>query len=560
MKKPLAAILLLTSPLLTALPLSTRKSEVVLVVEKVSPAVVNISAEQILKRRPSIFDDFFFGDPRSRRRAQSLGSGAIIDSKGIILTNDHVVSGASKIIATTKAGVELECEVVGSDADNDLAVLRARRPAGPLPADQARQLGGPSDRRDDRGDRKPLRPLEHRHRGRGLGHGPHRARPRTSGPTTDFIQTDASINPGNSGGPLVNIDGEMIGIATAIIGGGAQGIGFAIPIDRARRIVDDLLRFGEVRPVWIGIRAARPSCPERRTGRSGFRVRMRVSRIAGGAGRSAGRRPGRLGRRDPDRLPGGLRNGAVDARSGPALEARPPRQGRGAHRHAPGRGAARRNRVAPAPRGARHGDRAPGNRACASPSWIATDSRPRRGLKTGDSLLAVNGTAVQFDRGRRSRSAARPEQAERPDRDRPGKVFLHAHPAAGLAMTESGRPCGRPSQWGGDKPRPYDDGLSVSDTIAHLERSDDAPRPLRAVPDGLAPRRRRAHGPVQPSLRAPREGNVHPPHRGHGRRALAGGAHGPDPFGRWTGSGSSTTRAPSTSRSAMTSTARPPTG
>ena len=70
---------------------------------------------------------------------------------------------------------------------------------------------------------------------------------------TDFIQTDASINPGNSGGPLVNLDGEMIGVATAIIGG-AQGIGFAIPVDRARRIVDDLLRYGEVRAVWVGIR------------------------------------------------------------------------------------------------------------------------------------------------------------------------------------------------------------------------------------------------------------------------------------------------------------------
>ncbi|HEY3204483.1 MAG TPA: PDZ domain-containing protein, partial [Thermoanaerobaculia bacterium] len=70
---------------------------------------------------------------------------------------------------------------------------------------------------------------------------------------TDFIQTDASINPGNSGGPLVNVDGEMVGLATAIIGG-AQGIGFAIPVDRAKRIVEDLLRFGEVRPVWVGLR------------------------------------------------------------------------------------------------------------------------------------------------------------------------------------------------------------------------------------------------------------------------------------------------------------------
>jgi len=89
---------------------------------------------------------------------------------------------------------------------------------------------------------------------------------------TDFIQTDASINPGNSGGPLVNVDGEMVGIATAIIGGGAQGIGFAIPIDRARRIVDDLLRFGEVRPVWIGIRGKTLVSGEENRPR-GFRVR-----------------------------------------------------------------------------------------------------------------------------------------------------------------------------------------------------------------------------------------------------------------------------------------------
>ncbi|MEP6993885.1 MAG: trypsin-like peptidase domain-containing protein, partial [Acidobacteriota bacterium] len=116
----------------SALPLPTRRSEIVQVVEKVSPAVVNISAEQILRRRPSIFDDFFSFDSQRQRRSQSLGSGAIIDPRGIIVTNDHVVSGASKITAMTKSGIELECEIVGSDSDNDLAVLRVRHATGAL--------------------------------------------------------------------------------------------------------------------------------------------------------------------------------------------------------------------------------------------------------------------------------------------------------------------------------------------------------------------------------------------------------------------------------------------
>jgi serine protease Do len=120
---------------LAAAFLPTRRSEIVQVVEKVSPAVVNISAEQSQRRRPSVFDDFFFGfDNRPRRRqGQSLGSGVIIDARGIILTNEHVVSGASKITAMTKAGIELDCDVVGSDSDNDLAVLRVKKPAGALP-------------------------------------------------------------------------------------------------------------------------------------------------------------------------------------------------------------------------------------------------------------------------------------------------------------------------------------------------------------------------------------------------------------------------------------------
>jgi len=235
-------------------PLPSRRSDIVEVVEKVSPAVVNIAAEQTVRRRTSLFDEFFFGmDPRRNDKSQSLGSGVLIDPKGVILTNDHVISGASRIRATTKSGQELECEVIGSDADNDLAVLRVRNPRGTLPTIK---LGTSSDLligetivaignpfglsntvtagvvsalgRSVRGDQNQRL-------------------------YTDFIQIDAPINPGNSGGPVVNIDGEMIGIATAIIGG-AQGIGFATPVDRAKRIVEDLLRFGEVRAVWIGVR------------------------------------------------------------------------------------------------------------------------------------------------------------------------------------------------------------------------------------------------------------------------------------------------------------------
>jgi serine protease Do len=235
-------------------PLPSRRSDIVQVVEKVAPAVVNIAAEQTVRRRTSLFDEFFFGmDPRRNDKAQSLGSGVLIDPKGVILTNDHVISGASRIRATTKSGQELECEVIGSDADNDLAVLRVRNPHGTLPTIK---LGTSSDLligetivaignpfglsntvtagvvsalgRSVRGDQNQRL-------------------------YTDFIQIDAPINPGNSGGPVVNIDGEMIGIATAIIGG-AQGIGFATPVDRAKRIVEDLLRFGEVRAVWIGVR------------------------------------------------------------------------------------------------------------------------------------------------------------------------------------------------------------------------------------------------------------------------------------------------------------------
>ncbi len=241
-------------PVAAATP-PVRRNEVVAVVEKVSPAVVNISAEQTVRRQPTYFDEFFGEHDAAPRRykTKSLGSGTIINADGIVLTNDHVVSGASKIIATTKSGQEYECTVVGADQDNDLAVLRIRGAKSGLPTipmgtssdlligETVIAIGNPF------GLSNTVTAGVVSAVGRTV---PEENRERVF---TDFIQTDASINPGNSGGPLVNVEGHLIGINTAIVGG-ASGIGFAIPVDRARRIVDDLLHYGSVRPVWIGVR------------------------------------------------------------------------------------------------------------------------------------------------------------------------------------------------------------------------------------------------------------------------------------------------------------------
>ncbi|MEP6994035.1 MAG: trypsin-like peptidase domain-containing protein, partial [Acidobacteriota bacterium] len=156
------------------------------------------------------------------------------------------------------------------DSDNDLAVLRVRHATGALPAIK---LGSSADLMIGETIVAIGNPF-------GLSNTVTAGVVSAIGRTvkaennqtyTDFIQTDASINPGNSGGPLVNLDGEMIGVATAIIGG-AQGIGFAIPVDRTRRIVDDLLKFGEVRAVWVGLRGKTLLSGEENRPR-GFRVR-----------------------------------------------------------------------------------------------------------------------------------------------------------------------------------------------------------------------------------------------------------------------------------------------
>ncbi len=232
-----------------------RRDAIVEVVQKVSPAVVYIGTEHIIEPRfRGTFFDELLGIPSERRRqqsVQSLGSGVIVDPGGIIVTNDHVIHGAAAIHVILADGRQLEAEGVGSDAENDLAVLKVQSKA-PLPVaklgtssdlmigETAIAIGSPF------GLRKTVTT--------GVVSAVGRSFKADNRVYNDFIQTDASINPGNSGGPLLNIDGEVIGINTAIYAGG-QGIGFAIPADKVRRIVGELTQFGKVRRAWIGIQS-----------------------------------------------------------------------------------------------------------------------------------------------------------------------------------------------------------------------------------------------------------------------------------------------------------------
>jgi serine protease Do len=236
------------------------------VAKKVQPAVVNVTTEKTITMKPwerfgddffkgSPFEDFFRGfgfPPRERGREyrqkqRSGGSGVIVDKEGYILTNNHVVEGADKVKVRLNDGREFTATVKGQDPRTDLSVLHIKAKDLPVAilgdsdklevGEWAIAIGSPFG-------------LEHTvtvgvisAKGRsGLG----------TGTYEDFIQTDASINPGNSGGPLINIDGEVVGINAMIIQPGT-GIGFAIPINMAKQILNDLIKQGKVVRPWLGI-------------------------------------------------------------------------------------------------------------------------------------------------------------------------------------------------------------------------------------------------------------------------------------------------------------------
>jgi len=241
----------------------SRQNPVVLAVRKVSPAVVNISSEYEIRKHANpfsgfgldpFFDSFFrdFFDPGAERRYKrhSLGSGVIIDGqRGFILTNEHVIARTGKITVVLKDEREFAAQIVGTDPDSDLAVLRINANT-PLPAIQ---MGRSDDLMIGETVIAIGNPFGFSNTvTTGVISAVNRSIRTDDRIYQDFIQIDASINPGNSGGPLLNINGELIGINTAIYAK-ARGIGFAIPINNAKRIVSDLIRHGEVIPAWIGL-------------------------------------------------------------------------------------------------------------------------------------------------------------------------------------------------------------------------------------------------------------------------------------------------------------------
>lgn len=228
---------------------SPRMTPVVKAVSQVAPAVVNITST-LMERRPATPFDAFFGIPNQPYRTESVGSGVIIDGgRNLVLTNAHVVNGATSIAVRLLDGRSFEADVVGAEPDFDIAVLRLKK---------AKDL--PAIRMADSTDLMPGETVIAIGNPFGFSHtvttGVISALDRTiqaeDGLFTDLIQTDAAINPGNSGGPLLNILGELVGVNTAIDARG-EGIGFAIPIHKARRVVEEILGKGHVTPSWLAL-------------------------------------------------------------------------------------------------------------------------------------------------------------------------------------------------------------------------------------------------------------------------------------------------------------------
>ena len=229
--------------------------------EKLMPSVVNISTTQTIVTNinpfpfefppGSPFEDMFkeFNTPQ-KRKANALGSGFIIDAKGIVVTNNHVIQGAEDIMVTVNGEKEYEAKIIGADPLSDLAVLEIQSKDKFVPvkfgdSDKARigdwviAIGNPYGF----GGTVTAGIISARNRSIGLSR------------YEDYIQTDASINQGNSGGPLFDMNGDVIGINTAILGqSGSIGIGFSIPSNSAKKVINQLIEFGETKRGWLGVR------------------------------------------------------------------------------------------------------------------------------------------------------------------------------------------------------------------------------------------------------------------------------------------------------------------
>lgn len=272
---------------------SSRRTAITDAVARVAPSVVTVQTEVVEQVPADVFEQFF-GGRSGQRSAAGLGSGFIIRPDGAIVTNAHVVAGATRIQVALRDGTTYPARLIGSDETNDLAVIKIdakNLPIAPLGSSSdlligewAIAIGNPYGFILANSEPSVTAGVV-------SGTGRNLATPSEgAGVYVDMIQTDASINPGNSGGPLVNAAGEVIGVNSSIFSpsGGSVGIGFAIPINRARRVAEDLLAHGVVRRPWIGIQPTMSRTPGA-TGNAGVVV---ASVIPGSPAARAGIRVG----------------------------------------------------------------------------------------------------------------------------------------------------------------------------------------------------------------------------------------------------------------------------
>lgn len=276
---------------------TSRRTALVDAAARVAPAVVSVNVVKRERAAPQTPFDFFFVPRGYERVVQGLGSGFIISSDGIIITNQHVTDGADSIVVTTRDGRDFDAKLLGEDPLTDIAVLRIQATGLPTAS-----IGKSSDLMIGEwvvaignpygfllGNSEPS-----------VSAGVVSAVGRNLLPSGDqpgvyvhMIQTDAAINPGNSGGPLTNALGQVVGVNSSIFSntGGSIGIGFAIPIERALRVADELRRYGAVRRAWVGLDVAGSedlSAWKRAGG-------LRVTRVAaGGPASRAGIEPGNI--------------------------------------------------------------------------------------------------------------------------------------------------------------------------------------------------------------------------------------------------------------------------
>ncbi len=237
----------------------SRYSAIAAAAERVAPSVVSVNVVRRVRQRTRTAWDFLFTPPGGEREVQGLGSGFIISTAGLVITNQHVTAGAQEIVVTTREGVDYEATLLGEDPLTDIAVLRIDSAAAPcvvigssetlMIGEWVVAIGNPYGYL--LGNTEPS-----------VTAGVVSAVGRNLLPSGNdrsiyvgMIQTDAAINPGNSGGPLANAIGEVVGVNSSIFSesGGSVGIGFAIPIERALRIADELLQYGSVRRPWVGL-------------------------------------------------------------------------------------------------------------------------------------------------------------------------------------------------------------------------------------------------------------------------------------------------------------------